>query len=72
MYRVYRTICKKEDTIFDIGCGSGILSIASLLLGASYADAIDIDANAVDVAYENAKRNDINKRRDIMLYLEIY
>ena len=54
---------KKEDTIFDIGCGSGILSIASLLLGASYADAIDIDANAVDVAYENAKRNDIDKKR---------
>ena len=54
---------KKEDTIFDIGCGSGILSIASLLLGASYADAIDIDVNAVDVAYENAKRNDINKKR---------
>lgn len=54
---------KKEDIIFDIGCGSGILSIASLLLGASYADAIDIDVNAVDVAYENAQRNDIDKKR---------
>ena len=54
---------KKGDSIFDIGCGSGILSIASLLLGAGNADAIDIDVNAVDVAYENAKRNDIDKKR---------
>lgn len=54
---------KKGDVIFDIGCGSGILSIASLLLGAKSADAIDIDANAVDVAYENAERNDIDKNR---------
>lgn len=51
---------KKSDVVFDIGCGSGILSIASLLLGAKSADAIDIDANAVDVAYENAERNDID------------
>ena len=54
---------KKDDLVFDIGCGSGILSIASLLLGAKSADAIDIDANAVDVAYENAERNDIDKSR---------
>lgn len=54
---------KKEDIVFDIGCGSGILSIASLLLGAKSADAIDIDANAVDVSYENAERNDIDKSR---------
>jgi ribosomal protein L11 methyltransferase len=54
---------KKGDSVFDIGCGSGILSIASLLLGAENADAIDIDINAVDVAYENAKRNDIDKKR---------
>ena len=41
---------KNQDTVFDIGCGSGILSIASLLLGAKSADAIDIDVDAVDVA----------------------
>ncbi len=38
-----------------------------LLFGAENADAIDIDVNAVDVAYENAKRNDIDKKRDIVL-----
>ncbi len=52
---------KNQDNVFDIGCGSGILSIASLLLGAKYADAIDIDINAVDVAYKNAEKNGIDK-----------
>ncbi len=49
------------DRVLDIGSGSGILSIASLLLGAESADAIDIDPNAVDTAYENAKMNGIGK-----------
>ena len=49
------------DTIADIGCGSGILSIASLLLGAKHADAVDIDPNAVDIAYTNAAMNGIGK-----------
>lgn len=54
---------KKEDTVLDIGCGSGILSIASLLLGAKEADAVDIDPNAIAVAYENADRNHIDKKQ---------
>lgn len=54
---------KKEDKVLDIGCGSGILSVASLLLGASEADAVDIDPNAVDIAYENSDRNDIARER---------
>lgn len=41
-------------TVFDVGCGSGILSILSLLLGASRAVAVDIDAAAPRIAYENA------------------
>lgn len=52
---------KKGDNVLDIGCGSGILSIASLLLGACHADAVDIDPNAVDIAYTNAGMNDIGK-----------
>ena len=52
---------KKEDMVLDIGCGSGILSIASLLLGAKYADAVDIDPNAIDIAYTNAGMNDIGR-----------
>lgn len=52
---------KKDDTILDIGCGSGILSIASLLLGAKSAEAVDIDPNAVEIAYENSDRNGISR-----------
>lgn len=52
---------KKDDMVLDIGCGSGILSIASLLLGAKYADAVDIDPNAIDIAYTNAGMNDIGR-----------
>ena len=49
--------------VLDLGCGSGILSVIALLLGAQSAVAIDIDPNAVDIAYENAKRNGIGKDR---------
>ena len=49
--------------MLDLGCGSGILSIISLLLGASEATAVDIDPNAVDVAYENAARNNADKSK---------
>ena len=44
-------------TVLDIGCGSGILSIASLLLGAEKAVGVDIDALAVKTAIENGEVN---------------
>ena len=51
---------KPGDTMLDMGCGSGILSIISLLLGADSAFAVDIDPNAVDIAYQNAGMNDVD------------
>lgn len=45
------------DSILDVGCGSGILSIAALKLGARHATAIDIDETAVKVAAENMQVN---------------
>ena len=48
---------KKEDSVLDVGCGSGILSIISMLLGAGYAAAVDIDPIAVGVTAENAQVN---------------
>ncbi|MBQ5311937.1 MAG: 50S ribosomal protein L11 methyltransferase [Oscillospiraceae bacterium] len=47
------------DRVLDLGCGSGILSIVSLLLGASDAYAVDIDPNSVRIALENAEKNHI-------------
>ena len=49
--------------MLDIGCGSGILSIASLLLGAESAVGVDIDKLAVKTARENADRNKIEEER---------
>lgn len=57
------TYLKKDDMVLDIGCGSGILSIASLLLEAKEADAVDIDPNAMEIAYENSDRNDIPREK---------
>lgn len=51
------------EKILDLGCGSGILSIAALVLGAGEAFACDIDEKCVDVAYENAALNGIGKDR---------
>ena len=51
------------DSVLDLGCGSGILSIAALVLGADHATAVDIDPKAVDVAYENAALNQIGRDR---------
>ena len=45
--------------MLDLGCGSGILSVVSLLLGADEAVAVDIDPNCVDTAYENADMNNV-------------
>lgn len=48
-----------NDSVLDVGCGSGILSIAALKLGAKHATAIDIDEVAVKVAAENFAVNKI-------------
>ncbi len=50
---------KDGDTILDLGCGSGILSITACLLGAKNAIAVDIDKNAVDIAIRNAELNGV-------------
>ena len=53
--------------VLDLGCGSGILSIAALLLGCSEAVGVDIDPKAVGVAYENAAMNGIGRDRYTVL-----
>lgn len=53
---------KEGDTVLDVGCGSGILAIASLLLGAGSAVGVDIDETAVKTAKENAEINNVADR----------
>lgn len=50
---------KPDDTVFDVGCGSGILSIVSSKLGARKVYAVDLDEVAVEVASLNVKLNNI-------------
>jgi len=47
------------ETVLDYGCGSGILTIAALKLGARRAVGVDIDPDAVATARANARRNDV-------------
>lgn len=52
--------------LLDIGCGSGILSIASILLGMSNATGVDLDPVAVNVSKENVVLNNVSDRIDII------
>ena len=52
----------RDRTVLDYGCGSGILAIAALKLGAREAWGVDIDPRALDVASDNARTNDVGGR----------
>lgn len=49
----------KEKSVIDYGCGSGILALAAVKLGAGKVYAVDIDPQALQASEENAKRNEI-------------
>jgi ribosomal protein L11 methyltransferase len=51
-------------TVLDVGCGSGVLALVALSLGAARAVAIDVDPEAIDVTRENAARNGLSDRID--------
>jgi len=51
-----------NEDVLDIGCGSGILAIISLLLGANHATAIDIDPQATKMTLINAEHNNISSK----------
>lgn len=56
------TIALRRARVLDIGCGSGILGIAALTLGASSSHGIDVDRVAITVTMENARRNNVDDR----------
>ena len=55
--------------VLDFGCGSGILSIAALLLGAAAVTALDIDPQAISASRSNAERNGVDTRLKTALEL---
>jgi len=60
-----RTLTQK--TVIDYGCGSGILAIAALKLGARAAFGIDTDPQAIEVSRENAARNGVEPELTLLL-----
>lgn len=58
--KALETYVKKEDIVIDVGCGSGILSIASVLLGANRVYAYDLDNVAVRSTAINSELNNVN------------
>ncbi len=60
--RLLEAYLSAGDRVLDMGCGSGVLSIAALLLGAESAVGVDIEKTAVSTAVENARLNGVGGR----------
>jgi ribosomal protein L11 methyltransferase len=56
------TVIQTDDRILDLGCGTGILAIAAVKLGASSALALDNDQQAISAAKDNIARNAVEDR----------
>lgn len=57
----------RDKHIIDYGCGSGILAIAALKLGARHAQGVDIDPQALIASRDNAQRNQVLPQLDVSL-----
>ncbi len=55
------------QSVIDVGCGSGILSIAAIKLGASHALGVDIESPAIKNTKENARINNVEKKIEVGL-----
>ena len=58
---------KSQQTMIDLGCGSGVLGIAAVKLGVSHALGVDLDPEAVEAARQNSVVNDVGNRLDFFV-----
>ena len=61
---IMATAC--QGSAVDVGCGTGVLSIAALKCGAQHVDAVDIDPWSVESAHNSASLNDLAERIDVV------
>lgn len=57
-------------TLLDLGCGSGILAIAALKLGAASVTAVDIDLQAITATRQNAASNEVDERLETTMHFD--
>lgn len=62
-----QSVLEAGNSVLDIGTGSGILAIGAAKMGAGQIEAVEIDADAIDNVYENAKLNDVADRIRVSL-----
>ncbi|GAB4222965.1 MAG: 50S ribosomal protein L11 methyltransferase [Francisella sp.] len=56
------TYVRSNTTVLDYGCGTGILAISAVKLGAKYAEGIDIDPNSIESSIKNAQQNNVSHK----------
>jgi len=67
MLRAMQELTLRDRSVLDIGCGSAVLAISAVLLGASSASGIEIDADALESANENVALNGVTDRVQLEL-----
>lgn len=60
-----------KKQVLDFGCGSGVLAIAALLLGAEHCDGTDIDPQAIIASKDNAEANHVGDRLELFLPVDM-